>query len=189
MTRKTSAYARKMRRRQGGEVFNGAEWLNTIQRCSPYSTEAPIGSWLAGTQPAADNMRRTVRNALDRLNAGQVQPADTDAFDTLAHAVGVALVRTDETPGDLSPGSDKATAFEVLGLAKIALMAVKERWQRIHKWGATRIEQEALADAVDLYETILMNSSPAQMTEAAEARLRILKAQGWVEPAQERKAA
>lgn len=174
--RKTSAYARKMRRRAAGEVYNGTEWLNTIQRCAQYSNEAPIGSWLTGTQAAADNMRHTVRHALDRLLAGQVQPGDTDVFDTLAHAVGVALVRTHET------GGDRSAALEVLGLAKIALTAVKDRWQRIHKWGATRVEQEALADAVELYETILMSSSPAQMSAAAEARMRILKAQGWVEP-------
>lgn len=183
MTRKTSAYARKMRRRPAGEFYNGAEWLNTIQRCSQYSAEAPIGSWLTGTQPAADNMRRTVRAALDRFMQGHAAPDDTDTFDTLANAIGVAFVRTHET------GGDRSAALEVLGLAKIALTAVKERWQRIHRWGATRIEQEALADAVELYETILLNSSPAQMTAAAEARMRILKEQGWVEPDEERKAA
>ncbi len=174
--RKMSAYARKMRRRPQGEVFNTAEWLNTIQRCSQYSAEAPIGSWLTGTQSAADNMSRTVRGALDRLLSGQTAPDETDVFDTLAHAVGVALVRTHET------GGDRSAALEVLGLAKIALTAVRERWQRIQKWGATRIEQEALSEAVDLYETILMASSPAQMSAAAETRMKILKAQGWKEP-------
>lgn len=177
--RKTSAYARKMRRRPAGEVFNGAEWLNTIQRCTQYSNEAPAGSWLGGTLQTAERMRETVRGAYERLINGQVPPADTDAFDHLAHAVGVALVRTHET------GGDRSAALEVLALAKVALNAVKNRWQRLNKWGATRIEQEALGDAVDLYETILFSSSPAQMAEAARARMRILKAQGWVEPAEQ----
>lgn len=174
--RKMSTYARKMRRRPAGQTFNGAEWLNTIQRCRQYSDDAPAGSWLTGTIGTAEAMRDTVRGALDRLIGGQVPPGDTETFDTLAHAVGVALVRTHET------GGDRSAALEVLGLAKIALTAVKDRWQRIHKWGSTRIEQEALADAVELYETILFNSSPAQMSEAARIRMRILEAQGWVEP-------
>lgn len=180
--RKTSAYARKMRRRQAGEVFNGAEWLNTLQRCRQYTPEPLPGSWLPGNISAAENMRQTVQTSLHRLCQGQVKPEETDPFDHLAHAVGVAMVRTHETPGDLSPGSDKDRALEALGLAKIALGAIKKRWQRINRWGATRIEQEALAEAVELYETILMNSSPAQMSEAAHTRLRLLKQMGWADP-------
>ncbi len=178
MTRKISAYARKMRRHtasQGAQTYNGSQWLNTLQNCSQYSDDAPAGSWLGGTMSAAHNARDQVRGVLDRLMSGQVQPDDTDAFDLLAHAVGVSVVRTYQT------GGDRSDALEVLGLAKIALQSVKDRWQRIHRWGTTRIEQEALSDAVDLYETILLASSPQQMASAASERMRILVDQGWVE--------
>jgi len=176
MTRKISRYARKMRQRAQGEKYNGAEWLNTIQSCRQYTDEPPPGSWVTGNLPAAESMRNLVRSALDQLKAGSIAREESDPFDHLAHAIGVALVRTHET------GGDRSAPLEVLGLAKIALGAVKERWQRIGKWGATRIEQVALEEAVDLYEAILLASSPAQMNQAAQTRLRILIEQGWVEP-------
>ena len=45
--RKTSAYARRMRRAPDGGTFNGAEWLNTFQRCRNYTDEPIPGSFNA----------------------------------------------------------------------------------------------------------------------------------------------
>lgn len=185
MTRKTSAYARRMQRNPRDGSYNGAEWLNTIQRCRAFDEAEPIpGSWVPSTAATADNMEKLIRGSLARLIGGQVPQDDTDAFDILAHAIGVAVVRTEQTKGD------KSSASTDLWAAKTALTQVKARWQRLGKWGATRPEQIALQDGVELYVGFLRSSSPAQMNEAARLRLEILKAQGWVEPTNdERKAA
>ena len=181
--RKMSAYARRMRRDPKAGVYNGAEWINTIARCRAFNEEEPIpGSWLPGTQQTAEQMKELIQGSLDRLIAGQVAKDETDPFDHIAHAVGVAQVRTEQTKGD------KTDAAEIIWAAKTALNAVKARWQKLGKWGATRPEQIALQDGVDLWAGFLESSSPAQMSEAARLRLEILKAQGWVEP-DERKAA
>lgn len=174
--RKMSAYARKMARNPEKARYNGAEFFNVLQRCRPYSDEPMPGSWTGGTTQVAESVLKNIRGALDRLKEGQVKPDDCEPFDLLAHAVGVALVRTHHT------GGDRSAAYEVLGLAKIALESIKARWQRIKQFGANRIEQIALDDAIDLYETILLNSSPAQMSQATEERMEILKANGWIEP-------
>lgn len=174
--RKMSTYAKKMLRSPEKGRYNGAEFFNTLQRCRPYSHEPMPGSWTGGTQQVAEGVLKNIRNALEQLKDGKVKPDDCEPFDLLAHAVGVALVRTHHTGGDKSP------AYEVLGLAKIALESIKARWTRIGKFGATRVEQIAIDDAIDLYETILLSSSPAQMAQATHQRLAILKANGWVEP-------
>ena len=182
--RKTSAYARRMKRDPKAGYFNGAEWLNTISRCRSFNEPEPIpGSWLPGTAETAERMKDLVQGSLDRLISGQVKPGETDPFDMLAHAIGVSVVRSNQTKGD------RTEAAEVLWLAKTALNSVKARWQRLGKWGATRPEQLALQSGVDLYVQFLESSSPEQMKEAANLRMDILKAQGWVEPEQERKAA
>jgi hypothetical protein len=173
--RKLSAYARKMRR-TGKEVFNGAEFLNAIERCRPYTDEPIIGSKLPGNGIAAKDMRETVRGALEKLLTGEIPPDDTTNYDTLAHAVGVSIVRTHEM------GGDKTTALDILGQAKIAMELVLSRWKRLNKWGATRIEQIAIEDAIEVYETILRASSPRQMANATRKRMDILTAHGWVEP-------
>lgn len=177
--KKTTAYARKMARNPAKQTYNGAEFFNVLQRCRPYSDEPLPGSWTGGTSQVAEAVLKKIRDALVKLKAGQVKPDDHEAFDLLAHAVGVSLVRTHHT------GGDKSQAYEVLGLSKIALESIKARWQRIGQFGATRVEQIALEDAVDLYETILLNSSPAQMAQATNERMAILKANGWVEPKEE----
>lgn len=179
--RKTSAYARKLKR-IGGR-YNGAEWLNVIQKCRSFDETEPIpGSWLEGTYETAERMEKKVRGSLSRLLAGQVAKDETDAFDYLVHAIGVAIVRNEQVKGDKSQSSVDLWA------AKTALGSIKARWQKIGKCGATRPEQIALEDGIEYYCAFLKSSSPAQMSEAARLWMEILKAQGWVEP-DERKAA
>jgi hypothetical protein len=94
MARKMSAYARRMQRTQHAGTFNGAEWLNVIQRCRSFDEAEPIpGSWVPSTASTAAHMEQLARDALARLINGQVGAEETDPFDHLAHAVGVAMVR------------------------------------------------------------------------------------------------
>lgn len=170
MTRKTSAYARKMRR-QGHNTFNGAEWLNTIQRCTPYSPDAPPSSWCRGTQDIADAAISRTRLALQKLLDHIVPPADTEPHDLVAEAIGVALIRAIEIGG-----ANTATnpALPILTAGNAALANVTERRHRTGQWGLAGPERAALVDAVNAYAEILLSSSPAQMNAAADHRAAVL---------------
>ena len=68
MIRKTSAYARKMRRQHERAQFNGAEWINTFQRCRGYTDEPIPGAWNPDggqTVTAANGAALRVRAAFD----------------------------------------------------------------------------------------------------------------------------
>lgn len=170
MGKKMTAYARKRLGKPHAGTFNGAEFLNTLQRCRPYTEEPLPGSWLEGTQEAADNARNIVNRALGKLVSHKLKPDDTAEFDLLAHALGVALIRSVEIGGD---------DCEPVALCKAgndALRSIKKRHDEIGRWGTTRPEQIALGEAVMVYEAILQASSPAQMVDATEKRMKILEA-------------
>ena len=64
MGKKMTAYARKRLGKPGAHQFNGAESMTTIQRCRPYTDEPIPGSWIEGTQGAADKSRNRVNAAM-----------------------------------------------------------------------------------------------------------------------------
>lgn len=176
--KKTSKYSRKraqMAGHGGTFQFNGAEFFNTIQRCRPYTTEGIPGTHIGDTQGAADNMRNAVNRALGQITRGEI-PADgeTHPFDYLAHAFGVALIRT------IQIGGDNARELQKLKEGNDALRSIRDRHERIGKWGTTRPEQLAMSAAAMVYEDILQASSPAQMAKAADERMETLKEMGWV---------
>ena len=102
MTRKISAYARRMRRAPDGGTFNGAEWLNTFQRCRGYTDETIPGAFNADggqTITAARGAALRVRAAFDNIKTGQVPGDDTEPHDMLAHALGLAWLRAIDIAG------------------------------------------------------------------------------------------
>lgn len=131
----------------------------------------PPGGWCKGTQDAADKALTRTRLALQHLLDHTVPPADTEPHHLLAHAVGVALIRAIEIGG-----ADTATnpALPILTAGNAALTNVSERRRRTDQWGLAGPERAALVDAVDVYEQILMHSSPAQMSAATEHRAAVL---------------
>lgn len=171
MGKKMSAYSRKRLGNPAAKTFNGAEFLNTLQRCRPYTDEPIPGSWIEGTQGAADKSRNRVNAALGALARGAWAPEDDELFDLLAHAVGVTVIRCIEIGGE----KDNAELIQA-HKGTDALRAIKERRVRTGKWGATRPEQIALSASLQLYEVILQASSPAQMTGASDKRMKILEA-------------
>lgn len=172
VSRKMSAYARRMRR-MGGQ-FNGAEWLNVIQRSRPYSDEPIPGSWLPGTMDTAVRVQLRVREALDLFLRHAVKPGDFEPHDLLAHALGVASIRAEEIGSD---DMERNPALAYLAIATRALIAVKARYDRTGVWGLAGVERQALVAGVDVYEEILAASSPAQMEAATAERHRRLQEQ------------
>lgn len=180
MSRKMSAYGRKMKRQPQKQVFNGAEWINTIQRCRPYTDEVVPGAKQGKTIDAAIDAMRQVRGALDSLLAHKVAADDTEPHNLLAHAIGLTVIRSLQIAAD---GDGVNQSEPITKAAHAALLSVRARWDRLGKWGVAGPERQALIDVVDAYETILLASSPEQMQAAHELRLESLRKQGaWPFP-------
>jgi hypothetical protein len=172
--RKTSAYARKQKRTGG--VFNGAQWLNTLQRCRAYAPTGDLpGSWIEGTETAAIKAELLVRDAAAHLLAHK-KPLDCErTFDILAHAVGVATIRALQ----IEPDEAKNPAIEPLKDATQALRRAIERYRASGAWGLDAKGHQCMPNAIEIYALILRNSSPEQMSEATEERMKIIaKTQG-----------
>ena len=172
--RKTSAYARRMRRAPDGGTFNGAEWLNTFQRCRNYTDEPIPGSFNADggqTVTAARGAALRVRAAFDNIKTGQVPGDDTEPHDMLAHALGVAWLRAIDIAG---PDANQNPMLPLIKAGTEAVLRMAERKRRLNVWGLDGPGLTQVAEALDMYEEILMNSSPAQMAAAADKRATLL---------------
>jgi hypothetical protein len=169
MTRKTSIYARKRR----ATLFNGAEWLNTIQRSRAYTAEAIPGAApsMTGTEDAAVKAELMARDALQVLLSGAPRGQDCEhVFDVLSHALGVAALRALE----IEPDRARNPALPVLADGTAALQRAIARWESRRAFGLDGPGRTPLVAAVDAYAAILRASSPAQMQAASDERQRIL---------------
>ena len=160
--KKTTAYARKLKRE--GDGFYGAEWINTIARCQPYSDELIPGA-IGTTQACADKSLELVADAYRAIKSGNTHPNDTDDFNLLAHALGVSEIRAEEIGGDAMEAM-----MPLLAAGNAALEKVKTRRERFGKWEVLDKEAHEIFGALELYETILRASSPAQMSDATGKR-------------------
>lgn len=170
--RKLSAYARKIRRQgETAQFYQAAQWLNTIQACRNFSDESPDWSGLAGNVGAANEALLSIRNALDDMLHHRINPDNPEPYELLAHAVDVAHIRYLQ----IQPTHDNPVTPPLLE-AKAALSEMRQRRERTGRWGLAGPERAVLAHAIDLYEEVLLASSPAQMNKAARMRLDGIKA-------------
>lgn len=167
--RKTTAYARKARRT--GSTFNGAEYMNTIQRCRAYTDEPVPGSLVEGTQDVATKAMILVQDAYGLIKTGKAP--DYRAFDIIAHALGISMLRAIEIAGE---DDYTNTMLPILKSATNAMERVRARYDRIKMWGFDGPAIDEVLAGIEIYETILQASSPAQMAGAAEKREEILRA-------------
>lgn len=170
--RKISAYARKQRRL--GETYNGAAAFNAIQRCRAYTLEPLPGmESVEGTQSAANRAITRVRGSFEAYKQGIADAQGAD-FDVIAHALGVSWIRavqiagTDEFDNPMLP---------IIRAATDAMARSKQRWERLGRWGFDGPAIEEVEAGIDLYQTILQSSSPAQMEAASLERSGILEGQ------------
>lgn len=166
--RKTTTYARKQR--LIGGTYNGAEAFNAIQRCRTYTDEPVFGMAVEGTQSAATKAMLLVRQAYDGMLSGKATEMD---FDVLAHAMGVSMLRAIDIAGE--DDFDNAM-LPIVKAATNALQRTKDRYLRLHRWGFDGPAIDEVLAGVELYETILQASSPAQMAAATDQRVAILEA-------------
>lgn len=170
--RKTTTYARKQR--QSGGTFNGAAYLNTIQAARPYTETAAPALGLFATHYAALKALVIVKTALVALTTGATPAGNEEHFDLLSHALGVSCIRAAQIEGS-EPECNPILPPLIEG--NNALRQVLYRRRKWRKWEVLPAEAAALAYAVEVYETILMASSPLQMATAVDLRLLALKGQ------------
>lgn len=166
--RKTSTYARKARR--SGGTFNAGAFINTIAACRAYTDEPIIpGMDLMSTQAAATKNAIMVREEFDALKSGKAE--GTRAFDVLANAVDVATIRAIEIAGNIPSHNPM---LPILLDAGHALTRMRHRFEATGRMGLDGPAIGELAAAMDVYDEILSNSSPRQMTMAEDVRFDVL---------------
>lgn len=170
--RKTTAYARRIRRTGG--AYNGLEPLNAIMRTRGYTEQAMPEVGLHGTEDAAVKALVVVKTALVAMTTGATPPGNEEHFDLLAHALGVSCIRAGQIGG---PEVDRNPMLPPLVEGNNALRQVLNRRRRWGKWQVLPAEVDTLSEAIDLYETILLASSPQQMAIAVDLRMQVLKGQ------------
>ena len=168
--RKTTTYARKQRLL--GPTYNAAEYLNAIERSRSYTEPGLPALGVLGTEPTAVKALVIVKTALVALISGATQSANEEHFDLMAHAVGVSIMRAGQIGGD-DPQTNELLPPLIEG--NTVLRQVLARRRKWRKWEVLPAEATTLAYAVEVYETILMASSPAQMAQAVDMRMRALQ--------------
>lgn len=164
--RKTSAYARKRAHLGPMVTFNGAEWMNTINRVRSNS-EAPPHAFL-GNAEAAMRSEVVVRKALQTLLDCSLPDDPEHEHEVLAHALGVSLIRALQIQPLDNP------MLPILKSGTDALRRAINRYANARTWGLDGEGRIALMEAIDLYAQILHMSSPAQMDKATQERIAVL---------------
>lgn len=158
--RKTSKYARKKAR----QAVKPDSWLKKIQDNKPYSSESLYGETPSITKAKA--AVTLVRYAYTRID-NRISPADRqEDYELLAHAVVISQIRTYDSVGD---GAKEV--MDILNEAVGALEGVADTWRATKQWAMTGQQALAILDAVDIYEQIVMSSTPHEMEKAQTSRL------------------
>lgn len=194
MTRKTSTYVRKRAKRPQllnrayAEAHHAASFLATLRMCRPYQE----GDSMPGDIEGAPSMQAVATKALLQIHSAldgllNCQPPEDPCLDfsRLKHAMGVSAIRTlqmvygnkrrdpfqqiDMT--DLNP--DQAHAVQLIYDANQALNRAYDRWEAGKGYGLDGEGRVKLVEAVELYEVILLNSTPEQMSHAHSEALKI----------------
>lgn len=165
--RKTSLYMRKRRAQLTNDGFLVKKHpMAVLRECRTFNDES-------GTDANARDALGTVFAAFDRMCSGV--STQTEDFDYLSHAVGVAEVRAVEIAG-----RDGNPMIEVIDLANASLNKCKSRYLKWAKFELLEQEVKHIREALDLYEMVLLESSPRQMADATSTRMKVLKEMGLI---------
>jgi len=169
MTKKISPYARKRLR----EINSKEKLTEKImdQMCGLSRVVARSQPFAGNPIYKAEKLLVPVRTALQKLLDRTMDGKDTMAFDTLICAVGHAKIRY------LDIGGEHNQAMPILEKADQALMRAHNRWHATGEFGLDGPGRQEIADAIDLYEQVLLASSPNQMLETEKTYIKWLRLQ------------
>lgn len=164
--RKTSIYMRKRRTQinQDGYLVKKHP-MAVLRECRPFNGES-------GTDANARDALGIVFAAFDRMCNGV--STETNDFDYLSHALGVAEIRAVEIAG-----TESNPLLELIAPANAVMQRCKARYLKWGKFELYSHDVTQLRDALDVYETILIDSSPRQMADATKTRMVVLKEMGF----------
>ena len=172
MTRKMTKFSRKRMHTDGTYIRNS--FIAPILHSRPYTDEPIIGMQVGATQSAADKSIKIVRDAFAALKAGTTPPENERNFDLVSYALGIACIRAGQI---LGPEPADNIMLPPLIAGNMAMRAVFARRKKWRKWEMLAAEIEAVDYALEIYQTIVMASSPAQMSEAVDLRMKALRGQ------------
>lgn len=169
--KKTSKYSRK---RQVNNSYNGFAFMHVLNRSRAYDESPVIESWSVNTMEAAEKAMIRVRDAYMTIKNGEANPDDADYFDMLTHAFGVSTIRAIDIAGKDEFANPM---LPICRAANDAMERCRVRRLSVGRWGFDGPALDQIEAAIELYETILRSSSPAQMQETTVRRIEILNAQ------------
>lgn len=172
MSRKMTKFSRKRMHTDGTYIRNS--FIAPILHSRPYTDEPIIGMQVGATQSAADKSIKIVRDAFDALKDGTTPPGNERNFDLISYALGIACIRAGQI---LGPEPAYNIMLPPLIAGNMAMRAVLARRKKWRKWEMLAAEIEAVDYALEIYETIVRASSPAQMSEAVDLRMKALRGQ------------
>jgi hypothetical protein len=167
--KKSTAYGRRMRRagiNPATDTVISNSWINAVQRCRVYTDEPIPGASVVGSLSGAHTILLHVRTALDDLLHHRVAPGNARPYEELAMAVDVAHIRAIQIQPDTGN-----PAHVPLHEAKAVLYRARQRRERAGVWGLSGPDRETLMAAIDIYEALLLSSSPQQMHAAERMRM------------------
>ena len=160
--KKTSIYMRKRRALMTDDGCLVAKHpMALLRECRAFNDES-------GTDANARDALGLVFAAFDRMCSGK--STETADFDYLAHAVGVTEIRAVEIAG-----RESNPMLDIIDSANDALARCKARYIKWNKFELMALEIAQIREALDLYEMILLESSPRQMADATKTRIKVLE--------------
>lgn len=162
MSRKTSKFARK--RRTGAQIaVSPGACMQAIIKSTPFHE--------SGDGAASMALLKT-REAFRKICAGDEPPESNISFDVLAHVCGVSRIRALEIGG-----IHNNPMLEIFDAAEAAINRCRHHRDSQGVWG---FDDQAICQvehALEVYETIVLSSSPNQMIKASNLRESILRKQ------------
>jgi hypothetical protein len=139
--RRSALFKRKNRTETYSEP---SQVLTPFIRCTTFS------------QNEAATLSVQVRMAWHKLSNGE---GSIEAFDCLAGHLNAAYHRANEIHADCAA---------IIDAAQASANVIRDRYERTKVFGADAHSLRVIPEALDLYDQILANSSPAQMVAAAK---------------------
>lgn len=122
--------------------------LRTVQRCQPTTADTCLTVGLR------------IQSSLTAMRTGQGSGHD---FNVLASAINLGIVRAEAIAPE---------ALDVMLQAQAALLEVLDLYARHRRYAFTGPGLSAVVTAIELYEQVLANSTPAEMDAAADEVMR-----------------
>lgn len=161
--KKTTKFSRK--RQATGGAYDGGAFIRVLQKCRPYTAPPMPGIGVEATMTAATLAMNKVWAAFVAIKTRNTPPGNTRDFDLLTHAIAVTAIRAIQIAG-----ADVASnpMLQTIVPANAALRRLLNRRRTTGVWGFDGPALLEVAAAIEVYDTVMLSGSPAQMLAATD---------------------